>query len=422
MRQRGHALQLHGRPHAHRRHVLALGGRLLHVPRSQRRHDAGRRRVGLARRGRGGPRAASQRCSRRPSSGTATTTGCSGRSPSSWPRPARPSTRRSWRSCARPSSPGSSGRGATGWSTPCRRRRPARSSASSCGRSVVTPTELLTSGAASWRSVSTAAAAGAEDRSPLVFLHEGLGSIDLWRTFPDDVRHEARLADDGRLLAARPRARVRWSTSRARSTTCTTKPTPCCPDLLDRLGIERPVLIGHSDGASIALLYAGAGRPVAGLVLLAPHVFVEDRSIAGIAAARDAYRARRSRRPHGAATTATPSRRSAAGTTSGCRRTSAAGTSRTACRRSTAPILLIQGADDQYGSVAQLDAIERGVRGPCRRVVVPGVGHSPHLEAPAATRQAVVEFIGELRDSRNRWVSRTVRPRTCAGRGRHRSR
>ena len=60
------------------------------------------------------------------------------------------------------------------------------------------------------------------------------------------------------------------------------------------------------------------------------------------------------------------------------------------------PVLLVQGADDQYGSLAQLDAIEQGVNGPCRRVVLPGVGHSPHLEAPEATRHAVVEFIRQL--------------------------
>ena len=159
------------------------------------------------------------------------------------------------------------------------------------------------------------------------------------------------------------------------------------PELLDRLGIVRPVLIGHSDGASIALLYAGAGHSVAGLVLLAPHVFVEDRSIAGIEAARDAYRrgdlAQRMARYHRNADTTfrgwndvwlSPDFRSWNITerlpTIDC------------------PVLLIQGADDQYGSVAQLDAIDRGVRGPCRRVVVPGVGHSPHLEAPDVTRQA----------------------------------
>ncbi len=60
------------------------------------------------------------------------------------------------------------------------------------------------------------------------------------------------------------------------------------------------------------------------------------------------------------------------------------------------PVLLIQGADDQFGSLAQLDAIERGVGGPCRRLVVPGVGHSPHLEAPDTTLAAVVEFLTEL--------------------------
>ncbi len=62
------------------------------------------------------------------------------------------------------------------------------------------------------------------------------------------------------------------------------------PEVLAQLGLERPVLIGHSDGASIALLHAGSGHPVAGLVLLAPHVVVEDITVAAIAEARERYR------------------------------------------------------------------------------------------------------------------------------------
>ena len=169
------------------------------------------------------------------------------------------------------------------------------------------------------------------------------------------------------------------------------------PALLERLGIERPVLIGHSDGASIALLYAGAGNVVAGLVLLAPHVFVEDCSIAGIDAARVAYQegdlAGRMVRYH----------RDSESTFRGWNDVWLSPAFRSwniedRLPRIDAPILLIQGADDQYGTLAQLDAIERGVVGPCQRIVLPDVGHSPHLEAPAATRDAVVAFIRDLPD------------------------
>jgi pimeloyl-ACP methyl ester carboxylesterase len=73
-------------------------------------------------------------------------------------------------------------------------------------------------------------------------------------------------------------------------TTCTSRRSPSCRALLDRLGIADPVLVGHSDGASIALLHAGSGsRPVRALVALAPHVFVEDMSIASIDEVRRQY-------------------------------------------------------------------------------------------------------------------------------------
>ena len=165
------------------------------------------------------------------------------------------------------------------------------------------------------------------------------------------------------------------------------------PALLDHLGIVRPLLIGHSDGASIALLHAGAGHPVAGLVLLAPHVFVEDALDR-----RDRRRARgvRQHRSPGAAwpaTTSTPTPRSAAGTTSGCRPAFRSWDITDRLAAVDVPILVVQGTDDEYGTLAQLDAIEHGVGGPVTRLVLPGAGHAPHLDAPAATLTAVATFV-----------------------------
>src|SRR5688572_5374031 len=123
---------------------------------------------------------------------------------------------------------------------------------------------------------------------PLVFLHEGLGSIALWRRFPEEVvtaTGRSGLVYDrhghGRSAVVSARRAPRYMHDEA---------LEVLPELLDRLRIHDPVLVGHSDGASIAMIYAGARLgPVAGLVLLAPHVFVEDRSIEGIEAARRAY-------------------------------------------------------------------------------------------------------------------------------------
>lgn len=133
--------------------------------------------------------------------------------------------------------------------------------------------------------VECALAPGDPARPPLVFLHEGLGSIDLWHGVPDEVAERA----GSPTVLVYARHGHGWSAPAE-------LPRPVSylhheaddvlPALLDAVGVASPVLVGHSDGASIALLYAGAGHSVAGLVCLAPHVFVEPESIAGIEAAR----------------------------------------------------------------------------------------------------------------------------------------
>ncbi len=167
------------------------------------------------------------------------------------------------------------------------------------------------------------------------------------------------------------------------------------PELLGVLEIEGPVLIGHSDGASIALIFAGAGGDARGLALLAPHVFVEDRSIAGVEAARDTFLttdlAERMAKHHDAAT-ATFWRWNEIWLAPEFRswniEDSLAGV--------TAPVLLVQGSDDAYGTLRQLDAIEAGVPGSVERLVLQGCGHAPHLERPSETLRAVAHFVASL--------------------------
>jgi pimeloyl-ACP methyl ester carboxylesterase len=167
------------------------------------------------------------------------------------------------------------------------------------------------------------------------------------------------------------------------------------PEVLARLGLERPVLIGHSDGGSIALLYAGSGRPVAGLVLLAPHVFVEDVSVAGIAAA-------------GAAYPSTGLRERLARYHDDVDRVfwgwndlwlSAAFRDwniEGVLPEIDVPVLAVQGEADEYGTLAQLDAIEAGVRGPFERIVVPGGGHVLHTGDATGLVTAVAAFVRSL--------------------------
>jgi pimeloyl-ACP methyl ester carboxylesterase len=224
-------------------------------------------------------------------------------------------------------------------------------------------------------------------RRPLVLLHEGLGSAGLWREFPAQLQ-----AATGRRVIAFSRF------GHGRSATPPQPRTPAffheealdvLPALLGQLDADAPLLVGHSDGASIALIHA-ARHPVAGLALLAPHVVVEDVTVARIRRTREAFLhdglRERLQRHHDDVDAAfwgwcdvwlDPAFR--------------AWSLEADAARVTAPLLLIQGRDDPYGTLDQLDRIERRVRGPVSRLVVPG-GHSPHLEQPERVVEAIAAF------------------------------
>ena len=227
----------------------------------------------------------------------------------------------------------------------------------------------------------------------LALLHEGLGSVSMWRGVPAAL-HDA----TGRRIVTYSRAGYGRSGRVPLPRPVTYmhhEADVVLPALLDAAAIDRPVLVGHSDGASIALLYAGAGHDVAGLVLLAPHVVVEDVTVASIAAAREAYdsgdlRAKLARY-HDDVDTAfrgwndvwlSP----AFGAWDITERLPAIDT----------PVLAIQGANDPYGTLRQLDLIAAGVSGAVERLVLPGVGHAPHLESPEAVVPAIAAFVERL--------------------------
>ena len=166
------------------------------------------------------------------------------------------------------------------------------------------------------------------------------------------------------------------------------------------------MLVGHSDGGSIALIHASA-HPVSGLVLLAPHVFVEDVSVASIEQARETFETtdlgERMGRYHRDAERTfrlwndiwlAPEFR--------------AWNIEDVLGGVTAPALLIQGARDQYGTLAQLDAISRGMSGPVRRAVL-DCRHAPHLEAPEETLVVATAFIEGSDDAARGFVRRPVR-------------
>ncbi len=229
--------------------------------------------------------------------------------------------------------------------------------------------------------------------TPLVFLHEGLGSVDLWRDFPE------RLVD-----ASRHPGLVYSRYGNGWSDPLTDPRLPdymhdealrTLPEIIDRVVGRPPVLVGHSDGASIALIYAGSGHPVEGLVLLAPHVFVERQTTQQIAAVRDSFatsdmQAKMSRHHvHPEATFrgwADIWLDPAFGSWSIEKYLPAI----------RCPILLIQGGDDEYGTTKQLDAIETAVSTPVQRLMVMGAQHSPHLSHPKLVMAASARFIAGL--------------------------
>lgn len=235
---------------------------------------------------------------------------------------------------------------------------------------------------------------GDKGSSPLVLLHEGLGSVGLWRDFPARLH---RLT--GRRLIAFSRH------GHGRSAPPPQPRTPAffhdealdvLPALLRGLEAANPVLVGHSDGASIALIHA-AHEPVASLVLIAPHVFVEEITLAEIRLARQAF-ADGDLRDRMARHHDDPEAAFRGWCDVWLDAEFESWSLDQEVRGVTAPTLLIQGADDPYGTLEQLARIKAGARGHVDCLVVPG-GHSPHLEHPDEVAKAIAAFVGRSRQS-----------------------
>ncbi|MGE3289592.1 MAG: alpha/beta fold hydrolase [Pseudonocardia sp.] len=268
-------------------------------------------------------------------------------------------------------------------------RHPAASDAGPSAPAPVLPTVSLRGAAYSYDEVP-----GDEARAPLLFLHEGLGSVGLWRGF-----HRRIAAATGRRAVAFSRLGHGWSDA---------PPAPrgldfmdgeaadVLPDLCAALDLERPILVGHSDGGSIALLHAaghGADGAVPGLVVLAPHTFVEEAGLREIEAARRAYadglRERMSR--HHRDPDVVFRNWNDVWLHPGFRTWDI----RPRLVGITCPVLAVQGTADPYGTVAHVESVRDEARGPVELVLL-DCGHSPHLERPADTDSAVTRFLGRL--------------------------
>ncbi|HYA04150.1 MAG TPA: alpha/beta hydrolase [Syntrophobacteria bacterium] len=234
-------------------------------------------------------------------------------------------------------------------------------------------------------------------RSPvLVFLHEGLGCIELWRDFPAAVVEVTGL--DGIIYDRWGHGRSDALTVRRTTYYLHEEAFESLPEVLTQCGVEEAVLIGHSDGGTIALLY-GARYPkgIRGIITEAAHVFVEDVTLEGIRETVKIYDTtdfkEKLARYHRdstdtlfrawADTWLAPEFR--------------AWNVESYLPQVVCPVLVIQGKDDEYATKAQVDAIAGQVSGPARPLLVPSCGHTPHREARDVVLKEMAAFVETLK-------------------------
>ncbi len=234
-----------------------------------------------------------------------------------------------------------------------------------------------------------------QDAPTLVLLHEGLGSAPLWGDFPDKLA-----AATGCGVFAYSRVdygNSSVSTTPRRADYMHREALDVLPRVLDTIGFRRGLLIGHSDGGSIAAIYAGGVQDhrVRGISLLAPHFIVEDETIAGIVAAKSAYESgdlrRKLARWH----------QDVDNTFWGWNNAWLSPEFRTwditeYLAYIRVPVQIIQGENDAYGTKRQIEIAQAECYCPVGPELLPGIGHVPHREASEATLNLVVAFVNRI--------------------------
>jgi pimeloyl-ACP methyl ester carboxylesterase len=225
----------------------------------------------------------------------------------------------------------------------------------------------------------------------LVLLHEGLGSVSMWRDFPAALHSATGLPV---FVYSRRGYGNSDPAELPRSVNFMHEEAHLLGSILQQMKIYNPILFGHSDGGSIALIYAGSDPPLKPrkLILEAPHVFIEELTIRTIASAREQYekgtlKTRLGKYHHNVDHTFTgwtgvwldPAFRY--------------WNIEEYLPKISIPALVIQGEEDEYGTLLQVSLIERGCRGPLETLTLPRCGHSCHREAPNEVIEAVTLFL-----------------------------
>jgi pimeloyl-ACP methyl ester carboxylesterase len=231
------------------------------------------------------------------------------------------------------------------------------------------------------------------ENATIVMLHEGLGSIAMWKDFPERI---AGATSCGVLVYSRYGHGKSDRLAEKRSVDFMHREAKIVlPDLLSQVEIQRPILLGHSDGASIALIYAGTWPDrVRGLVLEAPHVFVEEFGLRSTVAIRNVYESTELREKLGryhdhvdetfrgwSDIWLDPQFRE--------------WNIEEYLGAITCPTLVIQGENDEYGTLAHVEAIQRRVPG-AQALILPRCGHSPHRDQEDLTLDAISKFVEAL--------------------------
>lgn len=230
-------------------------------------------------------------------------------------------------------------------------------------------------------------------RRPLVLLHDSLGSVRTWKDFP------------ARLAAAAGRAVLAYSREGFGGSSKLSRPRwreymhheaeTVLPAFLAAVGVSAPILFGHSDGATIALIAAGAHPALSpGIILEAPHVFVEPITLAGIAAAEEVYRTTNLREKL-AKYHSDPDATFAAWTETWTAPYFKDWNVEEYVPEVRCPVLMIQGLQDEYGSARQLEAIKAG-RADREIMMLDRCAHSPHRDQPEAVLKAAADFVKRI--------------------------